>query len=162
MSRGRWTAGAGLLLCWCAACPAGEPLDDSLSPRVRVRVDAEWVHDARLHRLTDAQLHRRVARVPGYEVRLRTADYVGRRARIFLVLPASQRGLRRPDSLRMRWRAQGRFESGTATPGQRALLYEGVVAEPVLSDVLDIEILFDTRDVAELTSLEWGYEIETR
>lgn len=118
-------------------------LDDSGSPRQRVMVAPQWAYpDA-----DDSaeQLNALRAELPAFEVRLNTRAYVNRDAEIYLRLPFTIPGLRSAEGLRLTWQGRGRFNSGSIRPGERALLFRGRIAEPVLSEVIDVRLWLDGR-----------------
>ena len=80
--------------------------------------------------------------------------------RIYLNLPASVSGLRGASGLILSWQTRGLFLSGSAQPGVRVLLFEGVVDSPILSDILDMVFKVDARDLLGPLNIEIVYEIE--
>lgn len=147
------------LALWASIATA-EKLDDSLSPRQDIDVIIDWSHRGNLENLDEEQLNALTSTVNNVEVRLNTAQYVGRQARIYLVLPVIIRGLDDPDALRLSWSTRGVFSDGTVTPGARALLFDGVIIDPVMIDVLDFTIDVDGRSFNEPINFEPEYEIE--
>lgn len=148
-------------LALAAALPvAAARLDDSLSPRQDVDVIIDWRHRDNLENLDEEQLNALSATARGVEVRLNTAQYLGRRARIYLVLPVVIRGLDDPGGLRLSWTTHGVFADGTVTPGTRALLFDGVIDRQVMIDILDFTLDLDARTFSEPVNFEPEYEIE--
>lgn len=145
-----------------APAQAAQPLDDSASPRQRVTAQTEWLERVPGRHLSEERFNTLVARVPGLEVRLNTAAYVGQNARIYLRLPATLPGADRGPPLRLSWRARGGFLSGETELGQRGLIYEGPVTEAQMADVFDFTVLLDARSHAESLNLDLSYEIETQ
>ncbi len=139
--------------------PAGEILDDSASPRQQFELRLSW---ARIDPFSDdiAAVNRVIGHVDDVEVRLDTSAYVGRRARIFLMLPDLISGLDSTEGVTLRWRARGDFLAGHTTPGQRALLFEGVIEDEVTSDVLSYTLELDARHLTGVLRLEPVFEIE--
>ena len=105
-------------------------------------------------------MNRVIGHVDDVEVRLDTSAYVGRRARIFLMLPDLISGLDSTEGVTLRWRARGDFLAGHTTPGQRALLFEGVIEDEVTSDVLSYTLELDARHLTGVLRLEPVFEIE--
>jgi hypothetical protein len=140
---------------------AAERLDDSLSPRQDIDILIDWRHRDNLENLDEEQLNALSSTVNNVEVRLNTAQYLGRQARIYLVLPVVIRGLDDPGALRLSWSTRGVFADGTVTPGMRALLYDGNITSQVMIDVLDFTIDIDGRAFNEPINFEPEYEIET-
>jgi hypothetical protein len=143
-----------------ASIANAEKLDDSLSPRQDIDVVIDWSHRGNLENLDEEQLNALTSTARNVEVRLNTAQYTGRQARIYLVLPVVIRGLDDPDALRLSWSTRGVFSDGTVTPGTRALLFDGVITDPVMIDVLDFTIDVDGRSFNEPINFEPEYEIE--
>ena len=110
------------LIAWLMASTASAQvarLDDSASPRAQVQADF------RQAQMLDAQtLLLPFGRV---EYRLATAPYVGRRARIYYVIPLAVAGLRSPSGLQVQWRG-ALFQSGMGRPGDRV-----VVSKPIFA-----------------------------
>ena len=112
-------------------------LDDSASPRAEVQAD--------FGHATPVDGH--TVRVPfgRVEYRLATMPYIGKRARIYYVVPPQIPGLTTPGGLTVQWRASGRFAPGQAQPGMRAPVWTGVVQGPWLQESLDLDLLIDLR-----------------
>ena len=127
----------------CAGAFA-QKLDDSPSPKRRLDVEPRWLHNEGYIGSPD-RLNALVASVPSVEVRLNTAAHVGKRGRIYLVMPQFVQGLGSPNAMRLEWRARGPFQSGSALPGEKALLYDGPVTAPITGDVLDFNVYIDAR-----------------
>lgn len=115
-------------------------LDDSLSPRPQVVAPQVLSEQGRPldDMLGDAVPQYGISRFGRVEYRLATAPYVGKRARIFYVVPAPVQGLRSPAGLRMSWRGSGLFADGSARGGERRLVWSGVVRDPVMRESLDL------------------------
>lgn len=132
-------------------------LDDSASPRAHVSIDFQQARP--LDANTLALPFGRV------EYRLATAPHVGRRARIFYVVPPAIPGLRSPAGLQVQWRSQGTFADGTARPGDRIPVWNGVVQTPWMSETFDLQLRLDPRLLqlgrGGALSFESYFEIET-
>lgn len=137
-----------------------ERLDDSASPQQRVVASVAWELPNKVVGLSDEQLNTMLAVIDDFELRLDTSKFEGQQARIFLTLPVSIRGLRRPDGLRMSWKTEGLFENGSVTPGDRALIFDGVIPTPLMTDIFDITLTVDTREVIGGLNFDPIYEIE--
>lgn len=83
-------------------------------------------------------------------------------AQIFMLMPAQIPGLDIGGGLEMSWVTRGRFLNGTARPGDRVLIFEGVVSEPVLADFLNLAITLDARRMVGAVRLDPVFEIERR
>jgi len=139
---------------------AAARLDDSLSPRQNIDILIDWQYHNILENLDEQQLNALSSTASGIEIRLNTAQYMGRQARIYLGLPLVIRGLDDPAALRLSWTTHGVFSDGTATPGTRALLFDGVITSEVIIDILDFTLDVDGRSFNEPINFEPVYEIE--
>jgi hypothetical protein len=145
-----------------AAFPVGAArLDDSLSPRQNVDVIVDWRYSNNLENLDEEKFNALHSVVRNFEVRLNTAQYTGKQARVYLGLPVVVRGLDTPSGMRLSWTTRGVFSDGTVTPGTRSLLYDGVISSAVLIDILDFTIEIDGRYFINPITFEPEYEIET-
>jgi hypothetical protein len=138
---------------------SGEKLDDAGSPRSRVDTTVRWLHTN--EGLTTPELiNAMVATVPNLEFRLDTSRYVGKKARIYLVVPDFMPGLRSPSGLRVEWKTRGAFLAGSALPGTRALVYDGTIKLPSMHEALDLSIYLDARYFERGLRVEPRFEID--
>jgi len=137
-----------------------ERLDDSLSPRRQLDLDLVWKHQGNLETLSEAEFNTVTARARNLDTRLDTSAYIGNRARIFLELPILVRGLGNPSSLLLSWTTGGLFSAGRVTPGNRQLIYEGNITQPVMHDTITFTFELDARFLHQPLRLEPVYEIE--
>lgn len=114
-------------------------LDDSASPRSRVAPQMTLSDEGRplAESLAPRSATVRYGRI---EYRLATASFVGRQARIYLVVPTNIPGLRAPAGLQLVWQGSGRFTSGSARPGERRLVWAGVVPAAWMQESLDLTL----------------------
>ena len=148
-------------LLFATALPAGAvKLDDSLSPRQNVDVVIDWRYSSNLENLDEEQLNALYSTVRNFELRFNTAQFTGRQARIYLGLPVVVRGLDDPAGMRLSWTTRGVFSDGTVTPGTRSLLFDGIINDAVLIDILDFTIEIDGRSFKNPITFEPEYEIE--
>ena len=138
-----------------------EQLDDSASPVQRVVAKVSWARDKSELDMTPEELNTLIASMDDVEVRLDTTRFEGKAARIFLRLPARIRGLRGVDGVRMEWTTEGVFENGSVVPGDRAIIFDGVVGSPLMTDIFDIRLHIDARAVLHGLNFDPIYEIET-
>lgn len=158
----RWTA-AALVLVGAAPASGADRLDDSASPRSRVPATIVMTNEGRplsdSLRPTSATI--RFGRV---DYKLATARYLGKQARIYFVVPPMIPGLRSPAGLRVEWRASRLFAPGTAHPGERQLVWSGIVREPWMFEGLDLMFHLDLREMQlardGLFGVECYFEIE--
>jgi hypothetical protein len=160
---------AGALACAsafaCAALAQGLPqrLDDSASPRSRVAAPVVMSEQGRP--LVDT-LNAKFAFVNFGRVdyRLATARYVGHRARIYYVIPAVVPWLRSPSGLKVDWKPGARLAGGTARPGERRLVWSGLVQEPWFADSIELNWQVDLSQVdfsrQDRFGMESYFEIE--
>lgn len=140
------SASLSVFLCACVtlgAMAAPKKLDDRGSPRSVVHADSRWAHSG--EGLSADETNAMVATIPNLEFRLDTSAYVGKRARIYLVIPDIVPGLRSPTGMRVQWTSRGSLLGGSASPGQRTLVYEGPVQRPTMQEALDLTVHLDAR-----------------
>lgn len=156
----RWRAALGLVLALVALpSPAAERLQD-LAVQRDGRVELQWSPVDRARRGgTDASFHVMSADIPRVEYRLNVGAWVGRSARVVLVVPQPP-GLLSAQAMQLRWRSQGGLRSGQGIAGERVVVFEGRVAAPVLQDLLDLNILIDSRQFTGRLQMIPHFEIE--
>jgi len=137
-----------------------ERLDDSLSPRQQVDLDLVWQYPGNPDALSEAEFNSLTAQARNLDTRLDTSAYVGSEARIFLELPILVRGLGNPSSLALSWTTGGLFNAGRVTPGNRQLIFEGRITQPVMRDTIPFPFELDARYLHQPLRLEPVYEIE--
>jgi hypothetical protein len=97
------------------------------------------------------------------DYKLATAKYIGKAARIYFVIPAAIPGLRTPQGLRVDWLATGAFASGSARPGERALVWTGTVRDAFINEGLTMTMQVELRQLLRASSglaFESYFEIE--
>ncbi|MBS3997420.1 MAG: hypothetical protein KGZ67_08800 [Hydrogenophaga sp.] len=138
------------------------PLDTTASPRQQVpalRVLDESGRPLGSNPFAQ-QAHAYFGRV---EYRLATAAFVGQRARIALVLPAQARGLRRAAGLLFHWNGLDGTQSGEARPGQRQVIWSGMVEQAFTTLAIDLGMQLDlsaTDAAGGLVGIEPRFELE--
>lgn len=147
-----------LLVLASLGATAGVKLDDSASPRSRVDATVRWLHTS--EGLGPELINAMVATVPNLEFRLDTSRYVGKKARIYLVVPDFMPGLRSPSGMRVEWKTRGTFLAGSALPGARALVYDGTIQRPSMHEALDLSIYLDARYFERGLRFEPSFEID--
>ena len=114
-------------------------LDDSTSPRAMVSADF------RQAQMVDAQtISLPFGRI---EYRLATAAYIGKQARIYYVIPLAIQGLRSPSGMQVQWRGNGSFQSGAGYPGERVLVWNGVIRSAWISEFFDLTLRIEQRQL---------------
>ena len=144
-----------LLLALCLAFGAApgfarvERLDDSASPRSQVTSPPMLSEQGQpLDRyIPGPPATVGVVKFGRVEYKLATARFVGKQARIYYVIPAAIAGLRSPAGLRVEWRGNGIFADGAARPGQRTLVWSGIVREAYMSEGLDLTMRIELREL---------------
>jgi hypothetical protein len=99
------------------------------------------------------------------DYKLATAKYIGKPARIYLVIPNSIPGLRSPLGLRVDWLGNGLFSSGTARPGERTLVWTGTVRDAFINEGLTMTMQIELRHLLRASSglaFESYFEIEVQ
>jgi len=137
-----------------------ERLDDSLSPQQQINIELDWKHKNAGDELDAREFNAVIAHARNVDTRLDTSDFVDMQARIFLELPIQVRGLNNPQRLQVSWTTNGLFQDGEVTPGNRRLIFEGTITEPVMRDIFNFTFEVDARFLTESLRLEPVYEIE--
>lgn len=137
---------AGLLACAAWSAAAAERLDDSASPRPTVQARVV-VSDEGRPLAESRNPTRATVQFGRIDYKLATARHAGRNARIYFVVPAFVEGLRSPAGLRVEWTGLGQFASGSARPGERQLVWTGVVPGPWMMQALDLRFQVELRDL---------------
>jgi hypothetical protein len=91
----------------------------------------------------------------GVALRLDVGAWRSRAGRIYLVMPEQT-----TPGVRVSWRTQGRLLPGQATPGQRVLVFEGVIATPWLEDRLELDIEASGGGLLATQPLNFHFEID--
>jgi len=161
---GRTLSRTALLVLASLLCPPAlaERLDDSLSPRQQVNLQLDWKNKL-IERddLSQKELNSVVAHASNIDTRLNTSKYIGKNVQIYLSLPIQSRGLTSPQGILFSWTTNGVFLAGELTPGNRQLIFEGMIDQPVMIDNFHFSFELDARDLSQTLRLEPVYEIET-
>ncbi len=137
-----------------------ERLSDALSPQQQINIGFDWKHQDAGVELDIPEFNAIIAHARNVDTRLDTSGFVNTQARIFLGLPAQVRGLNNPQRLAVSWTTNGLFQAGEVTPGNRRLIFEGKITEPVMRDIFNFTFELDARFLTETLRLEPVYEIE--
>ena len=137
-------------------------LDDSASPRQQVSAGFEWVVPAPGANPEADDLFRLRAVVSGLEYRLDTSAFTGRAVRIYLHFPRNTAGLDTGGSARLTWRTRRVLTPGSASQGERPLVFDGVVDSALISETFDFTIDLDVRDVTGPFRLAPRFVLETQ
>ena len=154
----------GILLLCCgllSITALAERLDDSLSPQQQLNLVLDWkTSPAASDNPDPGVFNRLVARASNVDTRLDTSKYLNKEVSIYLSLPILVRGLGNPHSLIFSWTTNGLFLDGQLRPGNRQLIFEGRVTQPVMIDNFHFTFELDARDLTQTLRLEPVYEIE--
>jgi len=99
-----------------------------------------------------------VAHFGRVEHRLGTADFVGRRVRIYLQMPMPPHGVLSRDGLQARWLGLDGTLDGQAVLGQRALVWSGVVSGPLHNLALDLSMVVEVAQIDGRFNGPLGFE----
>jgi hypothetical protein len=142
---------SGLLVLAFSARPETIRLDDSLSQVIPPV--AEWAWEPGSLRSGNTRLQMQVK----VNVRLDTRKWVGRPARIYMVMPVEGAGL-----VVAEWQTQGRLLGGRLIPGERALVFSGNIPSPWLEDTMRVQLTADSRKMTESPArLSFHFEMDT-
>jgi len=139
---------------------AAEVLDDSQSPRKQLNFQLEWANKRNLSALNKDEFYLLKALQPNVEVRLNTASYMGKRARIYLALPQQIDGFNGSNGFSLRWKTTGLFAPGTVLLGTRALIYDGLIESPLMIEFFTFTLKVDANCLTGKLRYVTIYEIE--
>lgn len=139
---------------------AAEVLDDSQSPKKQFNVRFEWEKKENLSSLSKDEYFLLKAHIPDVEVRLNTSSYVGKKARIYLALPRQIDGFNGSQGFSLTWKTTGIFTSGATSPGNRALIFEGLIGSSLLTEFFTFTLKLDANRLTGKLRYAPIYEIE--
>ena len=151
---------ASVLLGISISSHAAEVLDDSQSPKKQFNVRFEWEKKENLSSLSKDEYFLLKAHIPDVEVRLNTSSYIGKKARIYLALPMQIDGFNGSQGFSLAWKTTGIFASGVTSPGNRALIFEGVIGSPLLTEFFTFTLKLDANRLTGKLRYAPIYEIE--
>jgi hypothetical protein len=130
-------------------CAAPVRLDDTGTHASTPRVQMQWrtLAQGGQARFMEGQVN--------LAVRLNTRAWAGRVGRIHLVMA--------PDAVRgpqMRWVTRGIFMAGQISPGQRVLVYQGVLPGPVMEDQWALQLTADGDRLSESLRVDFVFELD--
>jgi hypothetical protein len=162
--RAYWAVALAVVLCLgtTIASPA-ERVRSEFFPQRHLALQAQWANP-RFTGDIDAD-SRMVAGYNDIELRLFIPPAFTsppQQVQIFMSVPVQIPGLDVGGGLEISWVTRGRFLNGTARPGDRVLIFEGLVSEPVLADFLNLTITIDARRMLGAVRLDPLFEIERR
>ncbi len=140
--------------------PAGAVrLDDKQSPQQRVLITPKPADEVS-GESSPAAAFDWIAKSTGSQISLDTSAFVGKTAQIYLTLPASVSGIQGPSGLRLEWRTRGLFASGSTIPGQRQLIFQGIITQPLTTEFFDFTVHIDERYYLGNVQVEPIFELE--
>ena len=134
-------------------------LDDSQSPRQRVQSPVVKFNKTPYDDTGPTHADIRFGWV---DYRLNTTRYVGKSARIYYVVPMNIANLASPRGLRVDWKSRNGFAAGSARPGDRVLVWSGVVKSAMLEDSFDLSMTAELAYVRGRLGFESYFEIEVQ
>jgi len=149
------------LLAISISSQAAEVLDDSQSPKKQFDVRFEWERQGNLSSVSKDEFFLLKAHIPDVEVRLNTSNYIGKKARIYLALPSQVDGFNGSQGFSLAWKTTGIFDSGETSPGNRALIFEGIIGSPLLTDFFTFTLKLDANRLTGKLRYAPIYEIES-
>jgi len=155
----RWTKAvwALLLLTVSALASAQHRLDTSASPRQQVA--ALQVLDERGQPFGSNPFAQQAnAHFGRVEFRLSTPAFMGRRARIDLLLAPQVPGLRIASGLTYHWRGLDGVLSGQVIPGQRQTIWTGLIEQPFTTLALELGMRLDLSAMGDWNGGHFGVE----
>lgn len=149
-----------VLLSFSLASQAAEVLDDSQSPKKQFNIRFEWENQENLASVSKDEFFLLKAHIPDVEVRLNTSCYIGKNARIYLTLPSQIDGFNGSQGFSLTWKTTGIFASGATSPGNRALIFEGVIGSSLLTEFFTFTLKLDANRLTGKLRYAPIYEIE--
>lgn len=89
------------------------------------------------------------------DVRLNLSPWVGRSARIYLVLPVQAGG-----EVRASWTTRGPLLPGQIRSGDRTLVYSGPITSATLEDTWEVALQADGRQLVRAERIAFHFELE--
>jgi len=151
---------AFVILAISISSQAAEVLDDSQSPKKQFNVRFEWERHENLASLSKDEYFLLKAHIPDVEVRLNTLKYIGKQARIYLALPSQIDGFSGSRGFSLTWKTTGIFASGATSPGNRALIFEGLIGASLLTEFFTFTLKLDANRLTGKLRYAPIYEIE--
>lgn len=145
----------------CVPAWGSERIEGRYFPQPNLDLEARWAQPFLSGRADRQSGDRIVAESPFTELRLQIpTELVGQPVRIYMTLPASVQGIDGTTGLDVEWKTQGVLRPGRARAGDRTLLFQGVVKDALLRDLIAYTFDIDARFVQGPIRFEPIYEIE--
>ena len=162
--RAYWTVSLGVVLCLGTTIAySAERVRAEFFPQRNLVLHGQWANP-RFTGDIDAD-SRVVASYNDIELRLSIPPAFTsppQQVQVFMSVPVQIPGLDVGGGLEISWVTRGRFFNGTARPGDRVLIFEGLVSEPVLTDFLNLVITIDARRMLGAVRFDPLFEIDRR
>ncbi len=139
-----------LLSTW--ACAATVRLDDAGSHPIPPNVQMQWREIGATGPGSAKQMDAQLA----VAIRLDTRAHAGRQARVYMVMPHDGGA-----ALTAQWSTQGRLLPGRIGPGERTLVYQGVMPDKSLEDRLQLYLMVNGEWMSSSRRLEFYFELDT-
>ncbi len=152
----RWAAavmGVGLAAATTVmAAHAAQRLDDQGTHTMPPNVQMQWRSVGAAGPASARQMEAQLT----IALRLDTRAFAGRLARIYMVMPQDS-----GSSLQAQWVSRGRVLPGRIAPGERTLIFQGVVPHQTLEDQLVMQLLTDGAWMSDSRRLDLFFELDT-
>ncbi|MDH5327590.1 MAG: hypothetical protein OEZ68_01620 [Gammaproteobacteria bacterium] len=137
-----------------------EVLSARFYPQEHLQLEAQWLEPQLRSSKDRRQENLIIATSSLNELRLTIpAQYLGSIHKIYLVLPKQFEGVR-DQGVDIHWETRGRFLAGSAKPGQRVLLFQGLIDTELLWDEIVFTFTIDARYIYGPMAFHPQYEIE--
>lgn len=134
----RTLLGLLLLLSYSAHAAIYERLDDSASPRANIEAVLVLSESGKL--LSESfDAKQAIIKFGRVDYRLSTTAYLGKKVRIYYVIPNAIPGLVSKTGVTVEWQARKEFTAGSAHAGERQLVWSGMIQEPWLEESFDLQ-----------------------
>lgn len=146
----RMAAATACIVATVGAQAATHRLDDSMSQVSPPVSEWQWVPFSLRGGNSELVMDVRVT------ARIDTRAFEGRQGHIYMVMPADATGIT------VTWTTDGRLLGGRLVAGQRALVYSGPIAGPMLEDRMHVRFSTDSRLPASSSNrISFHFELET-
>ena len=149
-----------VILAWIQTATAVELLNARFFPQEHLQIQTQWLEPELRGAKNRDRENLLIASSSLSELRLTIPQqYIGSSHKVYLVMPNQFAGIR-DHGVEIRWETRGRFFPDTAKPGQRILLYEGLISDSVLWDEIVFTFTIDARYIYGPMEFHPHYEIE--
>ncbi len=125
-------------------------LDDSQSQVLDPQVALQW------RSISPAKGDHQVMGQTRVHIKLDTRAWLGQQVRIFMALPAQP-----SSTVQANWTVQNQtLQAGQLVSGQRSLVWQGVMRQGMLDDVMTVQVQTDGRFLSSAQQLRFYFEVE--